>query len=146
MILFSMRSQIIAVANDLLSSQLHFGAKLVTAGAANSLSPAVQAARWGHHLLLETSLSGSQCRWMLTRHWDGVCHPWLGSSYTSSRPPAAVVASYSPKEMKFHLNEIRGLDGDQALQMCSEDITICTQKPQCHLIAHPLPQKPVPKF
>ena len=66
---------------------------------------------------------------MLTHRLDGVCHPRLGSSYTSTRPPAAVAASYSPKEMKFHLNEIRGLDGDQALQMCREDITICTRKP-----------------
>ena len=55
--------------------------------------------------------------------------PLAGFSCTSTSPAAAVVASYSPKEMKFHLNKIRGLDRDQALQMCSEDITICTQKP-----------------
>lgn len=112
-------------------THLCFRAKPFTAGAANSLSPCkgYQAAKWGHRLLLPTSPRGSRCRRMLTHRLDIVCHPRLGSFYASTRPPAAVVASYSPKEMKFHLNEIRGLDGDQALQMCSEDITICTQKP-----------------
>lgn len=85
-------------------TQLRFRAKLFTAGAANSLSPVVQAAKWGRHLLLETSLSGSQCHWMFTCCLDGVHHPRLGSSYTSARPPAAVVASCSPKETNFHLN------------------------------------------
>jgi len=66
---------------------------------------------------------------MLTHRSDGVPVPWLGSSCTSPRPPAAVVASDSHQETKLHLNKIRGLDGDQALQMCSEDITICPQKP-----------------
>lgn len=59
---------------------------------------------------------------MLTKHLGGVHHPCLASSYTFTRPPAEVKASHSPNGMKLHLDEIRGLDGDQSLQVCSEDI------------------------
>lgn len=60
--------------------------------------------------------------------------------------PAPQQHLWLPTEMKCHLSEIRGLAEDQALQMCSGDIAVCTRKPQCQLMAHPLPQKPLTKF
>lgn len=125
--------------------QLCFRAKLVTAGAANSLSPVVQAARWGHHLLLETSLRGSQCHWMLTRCSDSVCQPRLGSSYTSTRPPAAAVASYSPKEMKCHLKISEVGMETRHCRYAMKRLPLVLRRLQCHLIGDPLPQKTVPK-
>lgn len=59
---------------------------------------------------------------VLTKRLGGVHHPCLASSYTFIRPPAEVEASHSPNGMKLHLDEIRGLDGDQSLQVYSKDI------------------------